>query len=469
VLKRFSLTYGLFSLFLDVIGIIVAFLFAAYLRRTIPYGHGIYHEGAVSGSGFHAVTVCMWLLVSFVVSLYDPRRVYKIVDELQALTLSVAFFTLAVAGMLYFTFRDTSRLLVIYALLTAWLLLMLWRVAIRLFFRLRRRWHPGMTNRVLIVGAGQLGQRIAATIREYAWTGLSLVGYLDDDSRKRGNGLPVLGSIAEICDVVRTQAIDDVVLALPYRAHGQVNEVVSALQSLPVRVRVVPDCYSLALYRATADEFGGIPMINLRDPVLNDYQRLAKRVLDVTIGGLLTLLALPVMALVALAVRLESCGPALFCQERVGENGRPFTMYKFRSMVNGADNMLPRADEKDLARAGIHKVPGDPRVTGIGRLIRRLSLDELPQLFNVLKGDMSLVGPRPELPWLVDTYKPWQRKRFAVPPGLTGWWQVNGRSDKPMHLHTDEDLYYIQNYSPWLDLYILLKTPLTVLRGKGAY
>ncbi len=159
----------------------------------------------------------------------------------------------------------------------------------------------------------------------------------------------------------------------------------------------------------------------------------------------------------------------LFRQQRVGENGRLFTMYKFRSMVVNAEELQEQVNEVDEEGHIIHKKPNDPRVTRVGRFIRRYSLDELPQLFNVLKGDMSLVGPRPELPWLVEKYEPWQRKRFAVPQGITGWWQVNGRSDKPMHLHTEDDLFYIQNYSLWLDLLILWKTVWVVLRGKGAY
>jgi lipopolysaccharide/colanic/teichoic acid biosynthesis glycosyltransferase len=172
------------------------------------------------------------------------------------------------------------------------------------------------------------------------------------------------------------------------------------------------------------------------------------------------------MLMIALAVRLDSRGPVIFRQQRVGENGRRFWMYKFRSMVQGADK-LDGAQRNGTS--GAFKRKDDPRVTRVGRFLRRTSLDEIPQLVNVLKGDMSLVGPRPELPWLVDRYEPWQRKRFAVPQGMTGWWQVNGRSTKPMHMHTEDDLYYVQNYSIWLDFYILLRTFWVVLRGKGAY
>jgi lipopolysaccharide/colanic/teichoic acid biosynthesis glycosyltransferase len=175
------------------------------------------------------------------------------------------------------------------------------------------------------------------------------------------------------------------------------------------------------------------------------------------------------LTLIALLIRLDSPGPIFYRQDRVGENGRPFHMYKFRTMVPEADQLLSQVTEINSQGQILFKRPDDPRVTRVGHILRRASVDELPQLFNVLKGDMSLVGPRPELPWLVERYEPWQRKRFAVPQGMTGWWQVNGRSDKPMHLHTEDDLYYVQNYSLWMDIFILLKTPWVVLRGKGAY
>jgi lipopolysaccharide/colanic/teichoic acid biosynthesis glycosyltransferase len=175
------------------------------------------------------------------------------------------------------------------------------------------------------------------------------------------------------------------------------------------------------------------------------------------------------MGLVALAIRLEGRGPILYCPMRVGENGRLFRMYKFRTMVVGADKLQARVTHQDDQGREIHKIPDDPRVTRVGRFLRRKSLDELPQIFNVIRGEMSLVGPRPEMPELVDKYEPWQRKRFVVPQGMTGWWQVNGRSDRPMHLHTEDDLYYVQHYSIWLDLQILFRTVWVALRGKGAY
>ncbi len=359
-------------------------------------------------------------------------------------------------------------MLILYAVGINGVASMLWRAVMRVGFRLQQRLLAGET-RVLIVGAGTVGHRVAEMIEAYAWTGLRLAGYLDDDSQKRLADRSVLGTLDDIQRVVKERLINDVVLALPPDAHERLNTVVSRLHELPVNVRIIPDYFSLALYRATVEDFGGIPMINLRDPALNDYQRLVKRMFDLVAGTVITLLALPLMLLVALAIVVDSSGPIIFRQRRVGENGRLFDMFKFRSMVANAEALQKEVTQMDEEGHIIHKVKDDPRVTRVGHFIRRWSLDELPQFFNVLKGDISLVGPRPEMPWLVDEYAPWQRKRFAVPQGVTGWWQVNGRSDKAMHLHTDEDLYYIQNYSLWLDIFILLKTPWAVLRGMGAY
>ena len=209
--------------------------------------------------------------------------------------------------------------------------------------------------------------------------------------------------------------------------------------------------------------------IGLRDPAIDGFQRFVKRLFDIAISASILVLLAPILALVGIAIKLEDRGPIFYRAERVGENGHLFRMLKFRSMIVDADKIQPEVNQVDDTGDLVHKQADDPRVTRVGRFIRRTSIDELPQLVNVFKGEMSLVGPRPEMPWLVDKYEPWQRKRFAVPQGITGWWQVNGRSDNLMHLHTDQDLYYIQNYSLWLDVRILWRTVTVVLRGKGAY
>jgi exopolysaccharide biosynthesis polyprenyl glycosylphosphotransferase len=218
------------------------------------------------------------------------------------------------------------------------------------------------------------------------------------------------------------------------------------------------------------ETIGNIPLIGLKEPVIQPHQRILKRAIDIIVSFLGLVVTLPISVATAVAIKMDSPGPVIFRQQRVGEGGKLFTMHKFRSMHEGAEKA-----ERGLVERAINgpnqafKIPNDERVTRVGRFLRRTSLDELPQLWNILKGDMSLVGPRPELPSLVEHYEPWQRKRFGVPQGLTGWWQIHDRSDKPMYWHTEDDLYYLQNYSLLLDLRIFALTFLAVIRGKGAY
>jgi exopolysaccharide biosynthesis polyprenyl glycosylphosphotransferase len=207
----------------------------------------------------------------------------------------------------------------------------------------------------------------------------------------------------------------------------------------------------------------------LRLQGLTGRERLAKRAMDILLAGIALFLAAPMMLLVAIAIKLESRGPVLFKQRRVGEGGRLFYIYKFRSMVVNAEALQHTVNQTTVDGKTLHKHKNDSRVTRVGQIIRKTSLDELPQLLNIIKGDMSLVGPRPELPWLVEQYETWQRERFVVPQGLTGWWQVTGRSDKPCHLSTEDDIYYVEHYSLWLDIKIMAMTIPALLKGKGAF
>jgi len=270
--------------------------------------------------------------------------------------------------------------------------------------------------------------------------------------------------------VVRKQGVDEVVIALPLHAYKRMEQVVASIQKTSANIKVVPDLFAMTLAAAIPEELDGIPLVGIKGPVIPDHIRLLKRVMDIVISSAGLVVLSPLMLFVALLIKLDSKGPVLFLQDRVGENGRIFRISKFRTMYVGSDGKQPSL--LHAARDGrlvYEKRPDDPRITRIGRRLRRWSIDELPQLINILKGEMSLVGPRPEMPFLVDLYEPWQRARFAVPQGLTGWWQVNERSEKPMHLNTEYDLYYIQNYSLLLDLRIMLRTVGAVFRGRGAF
>ncbi|HEY5504784.1 MAG TPA: sugar transferase, partial [Sedimentisphaerales bacterium] len=343
-----------------------------------------------------------------------------------------------------------------------------WRLAYRFAFA-RGILPAAQSRRVLIIGAGKVGKELAERIGQHQNLGLVLVGFLDDELTKRVVTPKILGSLKQVRQVINQHSVDDVVLALPSRAYQRVNSLVAELHDMPVKVWVIPDYFSLVLLQSSMEEFASLPMLDLRAPALNEYQRTVKRAFDLAFTLVSLPLIFPLLGLVALAIRFNSPGPVLFRQKRAGENGRLFEMFKFRTMVQNADELRGLVEQTDAQGYLLHKHPGDLRVTSVGRFLRRTSLDELPQIFNVLRGEMSLVGPRPELPYLVEKYEPWQRKRFAVPQGMTGWWQVNGRGEKLMHLPTEEDLYYVQHYSLWLDLRILIKTVWVVVHGTGAF
>lgn len=466
--RRFSINYAIFSILIDILLTVIALQLAVLARPglpSIPYLVPV--ETYQIPLLIYVVVPTLWGTVFLLSSVYDPRRNYRVIDELQYVFMAVAVSFLLFAGILYLGYRNFSRYLLLTFVVLDMFFLVGWRLLARLYFR--RNNYRTTEKQVLIIGAGQTGHRVSKMIHQHEWMGLKVVGFLDDDYEKRDKYFFILGEVRDARFVVTSRKIDDVVIALPQRAYNKINELVLTLHDLPVNVRIVPDYFSLALYRATAEDFGGMPMINLRDPALNDVQRLVKRLFDLFVGSLLFVLALPFFLLVSIVVKLDSDGSVFFRQERLGENGRIFRMYKFRTMVPDAEKLQDQVSEIDKDGHLIFKRPNDPRVTRIGRVLRKTSLDELPQLINVIKGEMSLVGPRPELPWVMDQYEAWQHKRFAVPQGMTGWWQVNGRSDKPMHLNTEDDIYYVQNYSLWMDIYILIKTPFVVLRGKGAY
>jgi exopolysaccharide biosynthesis polyprenyl glycosylphosphotransferase len=471
MLKRSSTNYAVTLLFLDLCFTWIALYLASVARSQLPFGAELGRATTAQlPVQVYVMASVLWPVIFVLLSVYDVRYRPSLIEQLERGIVAISVATLVFAGALYFTFRDVPRLLFAYFFLLDLLLL----VGLRLIvpFLLGRARGESHTIRVLIVGAGKVGQQVAQAIKRRESSGFKAVGYLDDDPDKQGTkpgGLPVLARLSEASTVIQREGVNQVILALPLRAHRKMVSLVTDLEKLPVDVKVVPDLFDLALHRASIDHVGGIPLIGLRDSALDGFQRMSKRVFDLTIAIPLTILLSPLMLLVAILIKRDSRGPVIFRQERVGENCELFRMYKFRSMVEDAEARLGDIVQETEDGQILHKQRTDPRVTRIGRVLRHASIDELPQLLNVIKGEMSLVGPRPELPFLVEQYEPWQRKRFAIPPGITGYWQIRGRSERPMHLHVNDDLYYIQNHSLLLDLHILLKTIGAVLRGRGAY
>jgi Undecaprenyl-phosphate glucose phosphotransferase len=332
---------------------------------------------------------------------------------------------------------------------------------------LERRWRAGLgLKRILIAGAGDLGRLVADKIIDHRELGYQIVGFIDD--RAGGDhlgyrGLPLLGTIDEAAEITARESIDHLYVALPPEQHLRMLELLDSTTREMVDVKVVPDLLQVIALRARLEDLDGVPVININDVPLQGFNSAVKRSIDVAISSVALLcFALP-FAIVALLVRLTSRGPVFYRQDRTGLDGKSFSIVKFRSMFDDA--------ERDTGP--VWTVPGDPRVTPLGRFLRRSNLDELPQLWNVLRGDMSIVGPRPERPHFVEQFKhriPQYMLRHKVKAGLTGWAQVNGwRGNTPLEKRIEYDLYYIENWSVRLDLKIMW---LTLIRGffhKHAY
>jgi exopolysaccharide biosynthesis polyprenyl glycosylphosphotransferase len=470
MLRRFSVNFALFSMALDGLSVMLSLWMATFFRPTLNKFDWIepIPSQVVIPMVLYILFPLIWVVIFSALSIYDGRKYLRVMDEFAMLSLAMLIASVSTAGILYFSYRDVSRALFIVFILLVYLFCLVWRILARIYFRAQKT-SPDRARHVLVVGAGTLGQKVKDQLLESELPDLTFAGFVDDNLGSLTTAVPLLGNADEIRDVLAQYEITDVVIALPHSEYHQMGDIVQKMEDIPVQVWVALGFFDLALYNTTIEDLAGIPMLDLRASAIDDYQRMIKRAFDVFFGLIALILTLPLMAVSALMVFLEDGSPILYRPKRVGENGRLFEMLKFRTMLKNAEQLQSQVEKRDADGNIIHKSKDDPRITKAGRFLRRYSLDELPQFINVVRGDMSLVGPRPEMPYLVEKYQPWQRKRFAIPPGITGWWQVNGRSDKPMHLHTEDDLYYIQNYSIFFDIQILIKTIWVVLVGKGSY
>jgi len=451
----------------DFVGTQLALIAADYARRFIPIGRLLSGHPTFLNPSVYLLVGLVFPMTFLALSVYDLRRDTRPVGDPYSLARAVAVGTFVFAGVLYFSYRDVPRLLVVYFFFLELAMLAGVRLLAGIGLRLlRQRGRP--LSRILLVGAGEAAAGVAAAVRSRLGDTVVIVGCTDDEATSGPEGLRVLGKLLDVPALVRTLAVDEVILALPAEQYAAVESLAYALLTSPVRVRLVPDYLRLVVVQSSVESLGGMPLIGLREPSITGTSWAVKRLFDLVVTLSLVLLTWPLVLLIALAIRLDSPGLVIFKQQRIGENGRPFWMYKFRTMFSDAETRGPQL-AFDAQGRPMYKWAGDNRITRVGHFLRRTSLDELPQFLNVIKGEMSLVGPRPEMQFIVELYEPWQRQRLAVPPGITGWWQVNGRSDLPMHLNTQYDLYYIRNYSLWLDLKILWKTVGVVLRGQGAY
>jgi len=404
---------------------------------------------------------------------YHQPRGASWFDEFYRIATGTATGIILVVFAIVIFFRPLfySRLIFFYAGTLIVLLLGASRLAKRVALRQLRKRGLGV-DRVLIVGAGEVGRTVMRNIVAQPGLGYHIVGFVDDDPEKGSTDIGrfrALGETTNIPRLVKELAIDEVILTLPWMYHRKIVSIIAQCERHHVSVRIVPDLFQMTLSHLHTVDLGGIPMIGVQEIAISRGRTLLKRVMDVVISLVGLVVLLPFLLLIALAIRLDSPGPVIFRQIRVGKGERLFAMYKFRSMREKAEEEQEQLMDQNEASGPLFKIKNDPRVTGVGRVLRRASLDELPQLLNVLRGHMSIVGPRPAPPSEVQRYQPWHKRRLEVSPGITGLWQVSGRSQLTFDEMVLLDLYYIENWSPGLDIQIMFRTIPQFIFGDGAY
>jgi exopolysaccharide biosynthesis polyprenyl glycosylphosphotransferase len=372
----------------------------------------------------------------------------------------------------YFVFQPAanSRLLMLFVWAMAILILCLGRLIVSATMGMLYRLGLGET-RLLVVGSGRLGKMIMQHIAASPNLGYSIVGFLNDMNEPPSDfgRFKMLGMLDDLGMVIRSMQVDEVIIALPANLHQQSIRSVRLCEHLGTSFKLVPDLYELSISRIDMEAIEGIPLLGIRQASINTLQRFVTRTVDIVLSILILALGLPFWLCIALAIRLNSPGEVIYRQTRIGQNGRPFKVYKFRSMYKDAENVLSDLLIYNEAQGPLFKMKDDPRITPVGKFLRRTSFDEIPQLINVIQGEMSLVGPRPPLPHEVAQYEEWQKGRLAMKPGMTGLWQVRGRSDISFDEGVLMDLYYIENWSLRLYFQILLRTIPAVVRSRGAY
>jgi len=321
---------------------------------------------------------------------------------------------------------------------------------------------------VLILGAGTVGRRFYENLEQYPDLGFEVVGFLDDNLTEHDEPYrhlrPILGKVSDLENILENVLIDEVIIALPLNAHDKYGEIIDTCDKAGVKALIIPDYFDVLPARPYFDHFAGIPLINVRDVPLDEMRnRLLKRIFDIVFSLSVLIVTAPLMLIIAIGVKLTSPGPVIFKQERLGRHRRPFMMYKFRTMH------VMKPEESDTGWT----VEDDPRTTRFGSLLRRTSLDELPQFWNVLKGDMSVVGPRPERPYYTEIFKeeiPRYMVKHHIRPGITGWAQSNGlRGDTSIEQRIQHDLFYIENWTFALDIKIIIMTIFRGFINKNAY
>jgi len=469
MLKKYNLVVRLTVFLSDLALIFICWVLAYALRFWLPFISQDYAAPVFrSHLNLFPCILVIYILVFNWFGLYQPMRMRKNKD-----LFNVLFHASIVAGALfvsclYFFMKGYyySRItLVIFLILNLGVLFGFKLMIIALLRKLRKKGYN--LKHVLIVGSGSLAKSVAEKLFMHLEFGYSVVGFLtrnrDEVGKEIINGARIIGVYGDLVNLIKERGLDQVIFCLDSREERLIRPLLNLIDNEKVDLKVILELRGIFTLKNKIEELDGLPILSLRESPLIGWQSLAKRGLDIVSSFLGLIILSPFLGLIALGIKLTSKGPVFYSQERVGMDGKKFTLYKFRSMVDGAE----------LNSGAVFAKRDDPRITVLGKLLRRISLDELPQLFNVLRGDLSLVGPRPERPeFVVEFYKsiPRYMLRHKIRMGMTGWAQVNGlRGDSCIQTRVKYDLYYIEHWSFWFDLKILFLTFFSLFRGEGAY
>ncbi len=458
------------DVFLTAVSFVVSFGLRAQIRTLYVFGQALdvrdYYNSLL-------VIVIIWWLFFDMQAAYSTQRNPSLFFDLKTVVRTVFFGTMAMFAVCYLLRIELPpRSILALFVLTNVPLLLVGKVFFY-FVRDYLRTAGKFRRTVLIVGSGEKAGRYIDSWKSRSDWGLDLVGFIDLDADRVDSeyyGVKVLGTPADMPSILHRHAIDEVVFAIPTRHLEDCVDMLALCEQEGVRTLIISDFFSGLIARVESEVIHGIPVLIYSTTPLKEWQLLLKRFLDIIVSATMLLLLSPLFVAIAVAIRLTSKGPVFYRWQVVGLNKKKFIGYKFRTMVVGADQLKQLLMDQNEMKKVVFKMRNDPRVTWIGRILRKFSLDELPQLWSVLRGDMSIVGPRPPLVSELDKFESWHRRKLSVKPGLTCLWQISGRSDID---DFDEwvrlDLEYIDNWSLWLDFKVLLKTIPVVLLGRGAH
>lgn len=467
MLRENATVFRRLALFADLCIVTASFFLGYFFRNKIS---GIYSLDTYAGLLFILLFIWGGLLHYF--GMYNSFRI-KRVPEILFILFKSALFGFIIFGSFIYILKigHISRTFIILTFIFSAVFISISKISLMLFLRYMRKKGHNYRN-ILIVGTGRRAQRFIGLIDKHSEWGLKIIGLLDDDTARTGkliSGYKVVGSFKDLPAIIHNNVVDEIIFVVPRSWLHKIEEMMHFCEAEGVKVNVAVDYFELKFSRVKQTDLHGFPLLSFENTPDRLWHLLIKRCFDIVASAAGLLILAPVFASIAIVIKAASPGPVFFRQERCGLNGRRFMLYKFRTMVADAEARLEDILPYNEMSGPVFKMENDPRLTKPGRFMRKFSIDEFPQLCNVLRGDMSMVGPRPPIPSEVNKYDNWQRRRLSMKPGITCLWQANGRNKiTDFNTWMKLDLNYIDNWSLWLDCKILFKTIPVVLFRVGA-